>query len=236
MGKESEELSFREVEATPIRKIIAKRMVESKTTIPHFYLTLDIDMQRMIDFRSRLNRQGEIKISYNDLIIKAAAEILKDHPECNVSYIDNRLRYYKNVNISLAVAVEGGLLTPTVHECEKKSIREINREVTELIEKARRIRLRLREQTGGTFTLSNLGMFGIEEFYAIVNPPQAMILAVGAIRDVPVVSDGKIVAGKRMKASLSCDHRAVDGAIGAMFLSELKNIIEDPEAFLADRV
>jgi pyruvate dehydrogenase E2 component (dihydrolipoamide acetyltransferase) len=222
------EPQYREEDATLLRKVIARRMTESKVTNPHFYLTVDVDVQRLIDMRTGLNAGREKKISFNDIIMKAVAYVMTKHPECNVSYIDDKIRTYADVNICLAVAVEGGLLTPAVRNCEKKSIPQISDEANALVEKARNKKLRPRESMGGTFTLSNLGMFGIEEFAAIVNPPQALILAVGAIRDVPVVNQGRIEAGKRMKLTLSCDHKAVDGATGAVFLQDLKAALEDP--------
>jgi pyruvate dehydrogenase E2 component (dihydrolipoamide acetyltransferase) len=223
---------YTEEDASPIRKIIAKRMLDSKRNAPHFYLSVDTDMEPCISFRSKRNSEGKRKISFNDIIMKAVAVCLCKYPDCNVSYDEEKIRYYKGVNISLAVAVEGGLLTPTVTDCEKKSLETIHDESAALIEKARNRKLRPRDWMGGTFTISNLGMFGIEEFIAILNPPQAMILAAGAIRDVPVISDREIIAGKRMKMVLSCDHRAVDGVQGALFLSELKTVLEDPEKFL----
>jgi len=223
---------YTEEDASPIRKIIAKRMIESKSNAPHFYLSVDTDMEPCVLFRSKLNSEGDKKFSFNDIIMKAVAVCLDKYPDCNVSYDDEKIRYYKGVNISLAVAVEGGLLTPTVTDCEKKSLEAIHDDSAELIQKARNRKLRPRDWMGGTFTISNLGMYGIEEFIAILNPPQAMILAVGAIRDVPVISAGEIVCGKRMKMVLSCDHRAVDGVQGALFLSELKAVLESPDKFM----
>lgn len=223
-----EELRYREESVPLLRKVIAKRMLESKLTIPHFYLTVDVDMRRVVDLRNELNASGERKISFNDILMKAVAVVLKNHPECNVSFVDEKLRYYENINICLAVAIEGGLLTPAIRNCDSKSLFEISEEARVLVEKARNRKLRPRDSMGGTFTLTNLGMFGIEEFIAIINPPQALILAVGAIRDVPVVEDGRVAVGKRMKMTLSCDHRAVDGAMGAAFLSELKSLLENP--------
>jgi len=220
------EVPYREEDAPLLRKVIAKRMLESKLTIPHFYLTVDADMQKAVDLRAQLNANREQKISFNDILIKSIAFVIKEHPECNVSYVEDRIRYYEAVNI--AVAIEGGLLTPALRNCEKKSLFEISEDARVLVEKARNKKLRPRESMGGTFTLSNLGMFGIEEFSAIVNPPQALILAVGAIREVPVIADGKIVPGKRMKMTLSCDHRAVDGAMAAGFLADLRQVVEDP--------
>ena len=219
---------FREEGAPLLRKLIAKRMVESKLTNPHFYLTVDVDVEKLVTLRQALNAGREKKISYNDFILKAVASLLRKHPECNASYIDDKIRYYSEVNICLAVSVEGGLLTPTVRECDKKSIVQISEEASTLVEKARTKRLRPKEGLGGTFTVSNLGMFGIEEFAAIINPPQSLILAVGAIRSAPVVRDGRVEVGTRMKITLSCDHKAVDGASGAGFLAGLKALLENP--------
>jgi pyruvate dehydrogenase E2 component (dihydrolipoamide acetyltransferase) len=207
-------------------------MLESKVTAPHFYLTLSVDMQKVIDLRNRFNTDGTRKISFNDIIIKSIALTLEKHPECNVSYIDEKIRHYHTIDISLAVAIEGGLLVPVIRNCDRKSVFEINEESNILIEKARNRKLRPREGMGGSFTLSNLGMFDIEEFIAILNPPQAMILAAGAIKEVPVVVDGKIEIGKRMKMTLSSDHRALDGAMSAQFLKDLKEILETPEVYM----
>lgn len=229
----SHEPGYHEEKAPLLRKVIAHRMLESKQTVPHFYLTVDLNVSPLIAFRSSLNEGREQKISYNDIIIKAVALMLMKHSGCNASYLDDSIRYYETANVCLAVSIDGGLLTPAIRNCERKSIEEINRDAVQLIEKARNKKLRPRESLGGTFTLSNLGMFGIEEFIAIVNPPQALILAVGAIREVPVVENGSITAGKRMKMTLSCDHRAVDGAMAADFLNELRAVLEDPKAHLA---
>jgi pyruvate dehydrogenase E2 component (dihydrolipoamide acetyltransferase) len=219
---------FREEDATPLRRAIAKRMVESKVTNPHFYLTVDVDVEKLAAFRETLNAGREKKASYNDIIMKAVATLMAKHPVCNAAYINDKIRYYSEVNVCLAVAVDGGLLTPAVRQCEKKSIVEISEESRALVEKARAKKLRPRESMGGTFTISNLGMFGIEEFGAIINSPQALILAVGALRETPVVRDGKIEIGRRMKMTLSCDHKVVDGAVGAAFLSDLKTLLENP--------
>lgn len=220
---------YHEESAPLLRRVIAKRMHESKLNAPHFYLTMDADMKKLVDLRIELNSSGERKISFNDLLIKAIAISLKKHPECNVSYVDEKLRYYEEINICLAVAIEGGLLTPVIRNCDTKTLFEISDESRLLVDKARNRKLRPRDSMGGTFTLTNLGMFGIEEFIAIINPPQALILAVGAIRDVPIVENGKVVVGKRMKMTLSCDHRAVDGAMAAAFLVDLRSILENPE-------
>lgn len=223
------EPEYREEEAPLLRRIIAQRMTESKTTNPHFYLTMDVDVENLIARRTRLIETYGRKISYNDIIIKAISNTLAKHPECNASYVDDKVRYYSEINVCLAVAVRNGLLTPTIRDCAGKSVGEINADATALIEKARNMRLRPKEGTGGTFTLSNLGMLGVEEFAAIINPPQSMILAVGSLREVPVVTEGQIVIGKRMKMTLSCDHKIVDGATGAVFLGDLKAALEAPE-------
>jgi len=232
MGEAEHEVSYRDEKAPLLRKVIAQRMLESKQTVPHFYLTIDVDVKNLIAFRGELNQGRERKISFNDIIIKAIASMLTKHPNCNVSYIDDNIRYYDAANVCLAVAIDGGLLTPAIRDCANKSIEEISDDAAVLVEKARNKKLRPRESMGGTFTLSNLGMFGIEEFIAIVNPPQALILAVGTIREIPVVEDGKVVIGKRMKMTLSCDHKAVDGAMAAEFLTDLKEVIEDPKQHL----
>jgi pyruvate dehydrogenase E2 component (dihydrolipoamide acetyltransferase) len=226
-------LTFTEEDAPLLRKVIAKRMLESTRNAPHFYLTVDVDMEKIISLRNELNAAGTRKISYNDILIKAIAVALKNHPRCNASYIDDKIRTYQQVNICLAVAIDGGLLTPAVRDCDRKTIEQISDDARELVEKARNKKLRPRESMGGTFTLSNLGMFGIEQFEAIINPPQALILACGAIREVPVVKDGAVTVGSRMKMTLSCDHRAVDGAMAAEFLADLVEFLGDPSRLTA---
>jgi len=222
------EPQYREEEPSLLRKAIARRMTESKLSAPHFYLTVDVEAEKLIELRNFLNAGRELKVSFNDILLKAVAQLLLAHPECNVAYVDEKIRCYGEASLCLAVAVPGGLLTPVVRNCEKKSILEISDEANALVAKARSKRLRPRESMGGTFTLTNLGMFGIEQFAAILNPPQALILAVGAIRETPVVKDGSIMIGKRMKMTLSCDHRVVDGVTGAAFLAELKALLENP--------
>ena len=222
------EARFREEEAPLLRRIIARRMTESKLASPHFYLTVDVDVEKLVSLRNELIAAHGRKITFNDILMKAIAQLMMAHPECSLSFVDEKLRYYSEVNICVAVAVEGGLLTPTVRNCERKSILQISEEAAALVEKARNKKLRPRESMGGTFTLSNLGMYGIEEFAAILNPPQPLILAVGAIRETPVVKDGSIAIGKRMKLTLSCDHKALDGSTGAMLLSQFKALLEDP--------
>jgi pyruvate dehydrogenase E2 component (dihydrolipoamide acetyltransferase) len=219
---------YREEDASSLRKVIARRMVESKLGSPHFYLTVDVDVDRLVAWREALNAGRERKISYNDILMKAVAGLMAKHPACNASYVDGKIRFYEDVNVSLAVAVRGGLLTPTVRRCDRKSLSEISEEAAALVEKARAMKLRPREGAGGTFSISNLGMYGIEEFSAIINPPQALILAVGAIRSTPVVREGVVGIGTRMKMTLSCDHKVVDGALGAAFLSDLRSVLEDP--------
>jgi pyruvate dehydrogenase E2 component (dihydrolipoamide acetyltransferase) len=220
---------YTETSAPLLRRVIGKRLLESKLTIPHFYLFDEVDMENAARFRNQLNSGPEGRISYNDIIVKAGALALVRYPECNVSYQDDRIRQYKSVNINIAVSIEGGLLIPVLRNCEKKNLFQISEEAKALVEKARSKKLRPREGMGGTFTISNLGVFGLEGSFSIINPPQALILTTGVIKEVPVVRDGKITPGLRMKITLSCDHRAVDGAIGAEFLAYVKAILEDPE-------
>jgi pyruvate dehydrogenase E2 component (dihydrolipoamide acetyltransferase) len=218
---------YTEEPASSVRKVIAKRMLESKLTIPHFYLFDSVDMKNAVALRSRLNATGGAKVSFNDMIVKAAAEVLARHPECNAAYVDDKIRHYKEININIAVATDAGLLVPTLKNCDKKSLREISEETKAIAEKARSKKLRPREMTGGTFTISNLGVFGLEGSFSIINPPQAMILTTGAIREVPVAVDGALAVGTVMKVTLSCDHRAVDGAAGARFLADFKKEVEE---------
>jgi pyruvate dehydrogenase E2 component (dihydrolipoamide acetyltransferase) len=224
-GSVLDEPSFTEEPAPGVRKVIAGRMLESKLTIPHFYLFDEVDMDGAAAFREEVNAGREERISFNDIIVKAAARVLEEHPECNVSYHEGTIRTYEQININVAVAIEGALLVPTVRDCAAKSIFELSARIKELAEKARTKKLRARENMGGTFTISNLGVFGLGGSFSIINPPQAMILTTGAIREVPVVVDGSLAVGKRMKVTLSCDHRAVDGAVGARFLADLKNVL-----------
>ncbi|MFW5972798.1 MAG: pyruvate dehydrogenase complex dihydrolipoamide acetyltransferase [Bacteroidota bacterium] len=217
-----------------MRKTISRRLAQSKFTAPHFYLTVDVDMDNAVDFRTRLNEvsqeKGGAKISFNDLITKACAVALRRHPQVNASYLENEgiLRYYKDVHIAVAVAIDEGLVTPVVRDADRKGLGQIAAETRELAGRARERTLDPADWEGSTFTTSNLGMFGIEEFTAIINPPNTCILAIGALRDEPVVRDGEIVPGKRMKLTLSCDHRLVDGATGADFLTTVKDLLEQP--------
>jgi pyruvate dehydrogenase E2 component (dihydrolipoamide acetyltransferase) len=225
------EPAYTEEPASPVRKVIAKRMLESKLTIPHFYLFDTVDMENAVALRSRLNAAadgaGAPRISFNDMIVKAAAAVLARHPECNAAYVDDRIRYYREVNINIAVATDAGLLVPTLRNCDRKSLREISEETKAIAEKARSKKLRPREMMGGTFTISNLGVFGLEGSFSIINPPQALILTAGAIREAPVVKKGALAVGAVMRVTLSCDHRAVDGAAGAEFLADFKREMEE---------
>ncbi len=225
---------FEDRTASQMRKTIARRLSESKFTAPHFYLTVDVDMEKAIELRTRLNEISEAndgpRVSYNDLITKASAIALQRHPNVNASYLEEEgvVRYHKDSHIGVAVAIDEGLLTPVVRNAERKGLAQIADETRDLARRARDRKLDPSEWEGSTFTTSNLGMFGIEEFTAIINPPNACILAIGGIRDVPVVKDGEIVPGKRMKLTLSCDHRLVDGASGAEFLNTLQRLLEEP--------
>jgi pyruvate dehydrogenase E2 component (dihydrolipoamide acetyltransferase) len=235
-GLDEFEPSYTELATPSIRRVIAQRMLDSKLTIPHFYLFDEVDMESASELRDELNSSGGEKISFNDIIVKAAAMGLEQHQECNVSYVDGRIRRYDEININIAVAIEGGLLVPTLRNCRGKSLQQISAEIKILAEKARNKKLRPREGMGGTFTISNLGVFGLEGSFSIINPPQALILTTGAIRQVPVVKDGELGVGLRMKVTLSCDHRAVDGAVGAQFLVDVKKILEQPDYIAGRRV
>ncbi len=211
-----------------MRKTIAKRLGESKFTAPHFYLTIEINMDNAIAARKSVNEISESRISFNDLVIKACAMALKKHPYVNGSWHGDKITLHQDVNIGVAVAVSEGLLVPVINNADLKPLSYINQEVRELAEKAKNKKLSLQEMQGNTFTISNLGMFGIEEFTAIINPPDACILAVGSIVQKPVVKDGEIVVGNMMKVTLSCDHRIVDGAVGAKFLGTVRQYLEQP--------
>ncbi len=215
-----------------MRKTIARRLSESKFTNPHFYETIDIDMEEAIRARTSLNEVSDIKISFNDIVVKACAAALRRHPAVNSSWLDDVIRKHGDVNVAVAVAIEDGLMTPVIRHADKKNLRQISAETRELAGLARDKKLQPEKMEGSTFTISNLGMFGIEEFTAIINPPNACILAVGAIRDVPVVKNGAVVPGKRMKVTLSSDHRIVDGAKAAEFLNTVRQMIENPLSML----
>jgi pyruvate dehydrogenase E2 component (dihydrolipoamide acetyltransferase) len=231
---------------SPMRRTIARRLTESKTTVPHFYLRIDVDAGELTRLRAEVNAElaspgapgGQasaepLKVSLNDLLIKACAIALVRVPECNASYSPDAILVHKRVDISVAVAIPDGLVTPVVRNADRKSVAAIAAEVRDLAARARARKLKPEEMSDGTFSISNLGMFGIDEFAAVINPPEGAILAVGQVRDVPVVSGGAVVPGKRLSLTLSCDHRVVDGAIGAAFLAELKRLVERPLRVLA---
>ena len=223
---------FTEVGVSQMRKVIASRLAESKFSAPHFYLSLSIDMTNAIQARKAINDQGFFRVSFNDMVVKAAAMALRKHPAVNSSWLEDRIRYNEHVHIGVAVAVEDGLLVPVVRFADGKSFAGIGEEVRDYAVKAKSKKLQPEDWEGNTFTISNLGMFGIESFTAIINPPDACILAVGGINEVPVVKDGAIVPGNIMKVTLSCDHRVVDGATGAAFLQDFKNLLENPVLML----
>ncbi|MGB0165995.1 MAG: pyruvate dehydrogenase complex dihydrolipoamide acetyltransferase [Luteibaculum sp.] len=224
---------YREENISQMRKTIAKRLSESKFSAPHFYLNIDVDMDNAIEARTQINNSIEGKVSFNDLVIKAVSLALKKNPAVNSSWLGDKIRYNNVVNIGVAVAVPEGLLVPVVRNANFKSLTQINAEVKEFAQKAKDKKLQPSDWEGNTFTISNLGMFGIEDFTAIINPPDACILAVGGIREVPVVKNGAVVPGNRMKLTLSCDHRVVDGATGAQFLQDVKSMLEKPLSMLA---
>jgi pyruvate dehydrogenase E2 component (dihydrolipoamide acetyltransferase) len=221
-------VQFEEVPVSQMRKVIAKRLSESLFTAPHFYLTMSIDMDKAVESRAKINEVAPVKISFNDMVLKACALALKQHPAVNSSWLGDKIRYNQHVNIGVAVAVEDGLLVPVVRYADGKSLSQIATEVKDYAGRAKAKKLQPADWEGSTFTISNLGMFGIEEFTAIINPPDACILAVGGISQVPVVKDGQIQIGNVMKVTLSCDHRVVDGATGAAFLQTLKSLLEEP--------
>lgn len=220
--------SHRDVEISQMRKAIARRLAESKFTAPHFYLTMKIDMDAMIDARDSINSVSSSKISFNDLVVKACAVALKQHPQVNAAWMGDFIRYNSHVHVGVAVAVPDGLLVPVVRFADIKRLTEISNEVKDFVLRANDKKLQPKDWEGNTFTVSNLGMFGIDEFTAIINPPDSCIMAVGGIEEVPVVKNGKIVPGNVMKVTLSCDHRVVDGATGSKFLQTFKKLMENP--------
>ncbi len=225
-------VEFEDIPVSPTRAFIARRLLESKTEIPHFYVENEVDSEPLSDFRNRLNGEGDKgspKLSVNDFILKATAVALQRVPAINVSWMGKNIRLHKRVHLAFAVSVEDGLVTPVIRDAHLKGMRQIGWEARELAQKARDKKLTPDEFSGSTFTVTNLGMFGIRSFYGIINPPNAAILAVGASLPKPVVGpEGAIVAGQRMALGLSGDHRAVDGATGALFLSALKELLENP--------
>jgi len=224
--------SFSEVEVSQMRKVIAQRLGESKFSAPHFYLTCEINMDKTIEARQAINTVSPVKISFNDMIVKACSMALEQHPQINSSWLGDRIRYNDHIHIGVAMAVEDGLLVPVVRFANSKRLSEISSEVKDFSVKAKAKKLQPEDWEGNTFTISNLGMFDIEEFTAIINPPDACILAVGGIVEKPVVKNGEIVVGNTLKVTLSCDHRVVDGVVGSKFLGTLKQYLENPVLFM----
>ncbi|MBB6174529.1 pyruvate dehydrogenase E2 component (dihydrolipoamide acetyltransferase) [Nocardiopsis mwathae] len=225
-GRDSEELKV-----SNVRKVIARRLTQSKQEVPHFYLRRTIDAEALKEFRGQINAQladTGVKVSFNDLIVKAAATTLRSHPAVNTSWVDDKLLQHHRVNVGVAVAVDAGLVVPVLHDTDKTTLSEISTTTRELAGKARDGKLKPQEMSGGTFSVSNLGMFGIDSFSAVINPPEAAILAVGAMKQEAVVRDGEIVARNTIALELSVDHRAVDGAVGAAFLKDLAEVLENP--------
>jgi pyruvate dehydrogenase E2 component (dihydrolipoyllysine-residue acetyltransferase) len=220
---------YRDEPTSEIRKTIARRLVTSLGPVPHFFLTIELEMDRAAEMRQNIKALNpELQISINDIIIKVAAAALVQHPQVNASFQDKHVRYYERADIGVAVAIEDGLITPVVRSADQKSISEISKEVRDLAERARRRKLKPEEYTGATFSISNLGMFGIDEFTAVINPPEGGILAIGAVTPKPVVRDGQVVVRQMMHATMSCDHRVIDGATGAKFLQTFKKLLENP--------
>ena len=220
---------FRDVPLTQIRKTIARRLAESIGPVPTFYLTAEFDLERAAEMRSAMAELGdEYKVSFNDIVMKAVATALAQHPECNAHWLGDHMRYFNRVHLGMAVAVEDGLITPVIFDADRKGLRELALEARELAGRARERRLKPEEYTGSTFSVSNLGMFGIDHFTAIINPPEAGILAIGGIEPKPVVFDGNVVVRRRLRVTMSCDHRVIDGATGARFLQTLRRLLELP--------
>jgi pyruvate dehydrogenase E2 component (dihydrolipoamide acetyltransferase) len=223
---------YQDVPLTQIRKTIARRLTQSIGPIPTFYLTTEVDMTRAREAREALLAAGGEKISFNDIMLKAVAMALRQHPECNAWWQDDHIRYWNEVHVSMAVAIEDGLITPVIRHTDLKSLREIAAESKDLAGRARERRLKPEEYTGGTFSVSNLGMLDIDEFTAVINPPEAGILAVGRLTDQPVAHQGAVTIRPRMRLTMSCDHRVIDGATGARFLQTLNRMLENPLALV----
>jgi pyruvate dehydrogenase E2 component (dihydrolipoyllysine-residue acetyltransferase) len=221
---------FRDEPLSQMRKTIAQRLSQSLGPVPHFYLTIDVDMRKAKELRESANKLNpDLKLTYNDIIVKACAVALTQHPDVNASFTGNAIRYHNHIHLGIAVAIEGGgLITPVVRDCNFKTLQQISAESKDLIARARTRKLKPEEYTGGTFSVSNLGMMGIVEFSAVINPPEGAILAIGSVEEKPVVENGQITIGYRCRMTLSCDHRVVDGATGARFLQSLQQILENP--------
>jgi pyruvate dehydrogenase E2 component (dihydrolipoamide acetyltransferase) len=226
-------MAYRQEPLSSMRKVIAKRLTESKQQVPHFYLTVDCQLDELLDLRKRLNSRSEdYKISVNDFVIRAVALALKKVPAANASYDESGLLFYEHADVSVAVATPSGLITPIIKAAETKGLATIANEMKDLAARARDNKLKPEEYQGGSFSVSNLGMFGIKDFAAVINPPQGCILAVGAGEQRPVVKDGALTIATVMSCTLSVDHRVVDGAVGAQFLAAFKTLIEDPLSML----
>ncbi|MGK2934989.1 MAG: pyruvate dehydrogenase complex dihydrolipoamide acetyltransferase [Gemmatimonadaceae bacterium] len=227
--KISTEGDYQDIPLTQIRKTIARRLAESIGPVPTFYLTAELDVERVAEMREAMIELGDqYKVSFNDIVLKAAATALQQHPEVNAHWLGDKMRYFNRVHVGMAVAVEDGLITPVIFDADKKGLADISREARELAKRARDRKLKPDEYTGATFSVSNLGMFGIEHFTAIINPPEAAILAVGGVEERVVAVDGAPAIRKRMTVTMSCDHRVIDGATGAKFLQTLRRLIENP--------
>lgn len=223
---------YTDVNVSQMRKTIAKRLSESKFSAPHFYLTMEINMDKAVEAREAMNTYSAIKISMNDIVVKAAAVALTRHPKVNSSWLNDKIRTYQHIHVGVAMALEDGLLVPVVKHADQKSLSAISEEVKQYSAKAKDKKLQPTDWEGNTFTVSNLGMFGIDSFTAIINPPDACILAVGAVKETVIVENGQMRPGKVMKVTLSCDHRVVDGVVGSKFLNTLKELIEEPVKLL----
>ena len=228
-------VEYEDFQLNQMRKTIARRLTESLGPVPHFFLTIDVDMERALEARGEINRvlepQGE-KVSINDLLIRATAAALKRHPACNAAWLGDTIRRFNRVHVGVAVAVDDGLITPVVRDADLKGVARIAREVREMAARGREKKLQPEEYTGSTFSISNLGMYGIYEFTGVINPPEGGILAVGSVEERPVVVGGEVVSRHRMRITMSCDHRVIDGATGAAFLATLKAMLEEPATIL----
>jgi pyruvate dehydrogenase E2 component (dihydrolipoamide acetyltransferase) len=225
----NEKADYKIINPSSMRKIIAERTTHTKQTVPHFYLTIESNVDKLLEMRRKINENSEVKISINDLLVKALAEAQKMNPLTNISWIDGQIMQYKSVDVSIAVALKDGLVTPIIKNADKKGLKEISIEIKDLAEKAKKGKLQPKDYVGGTISISNLGMFGISEFSAIINPPQSSILAVGVIKKIPVINDNsEIKIASVLKSTLSADHRALDGAVAGKLLKDYNEIIENP--------